>query len=101
MSALAVIVNGQSFHSLSESRRYSKLAFLESKGLISNLELQPKFSFDTNGKHICNYIADFRFKYGGETFVEDVKGYMTPVFRLKHKMLKAFYPDVELCLVKP
>jgi hypothetical protein len=99
MRACKCIVNGHKFDSLSEARRYSKLAFLYSRHIITDLELQPMFKIEHNGVHICKYFADFRFKYEGKTFVEDVKGKRTNVFNLKKKLLAAFYPEVNLILV--
>jgi hypothetical protein len=44
-----------------------------------------------NGVKICSYSADFRYQDGLELVVEDVKGYKTPVYNLKKKMMKAFH----------
>lgn len=88
-------IDGYVFDSILESNRY-----LELKGmtcakpkLISHLELQPKFKCDVNGKHICNYYADFRYwdEGSGAWIVEDVKGVRTTVYRLKRKLVEALY----------
>lgn len=112
--AMRIFVNGIRFSSLAEGRRYSQLSFLQSKGLIVKLELQPKFPIKgPDGKTIFNYIADFKFTvmvtknialpqvfHGvGPEIVEDVKGSETPVFRLKLKMIRAFYPNLNLVLI--
>jgi len=98
---MKVLVNGIKFDSLSEARRYSKLAQLEQMKIITDLEIQPKFVFAYNGQRMATYKADFRFQYKGRTYVEDVKGTKTAVFNLKRRMLAAYYPSVELFLIKP
>jgi len=40
---------------------------------------------------ICKLIADFRYNKNGEDIVEDYKGILTPVFKLKAKLFKANY----------
>jgi hypothetical protein len=97
---MPVWVTGHRFPSLGEARRFSKLSFLWHHEIIEDLELQPEFIFEHNGILICKYYADFRFKYHGEVIVEDVKGWQTDVFRLKQKMLAAFFPSVKLYLVR-
>lgn len=94
-----IIVNGIKFDSLGEGRRYSKLKFLEVRGIISKLELQPKFDMQYNGCKICTYRADFKFDYAGNTIIEDYKGRATAVFKLKQKLMKAFYPNVVLDII--
>jgi hypothetical protein len=89
--AIPTEIDGIRFDSKSEAIRYQELKLLERAGEISNLELQPKYSIDINGKHICNYVADFRYLDRGVLVVEDVKGMKTPVYRLKKKMVEAAY----------
>jgi len=64
---------------------------MHSRCEISNLEMQPKFPISIEGRHICNYFADFRYCRQGESVVEDVKGVKTAVYRLKKKMVEAQY----------
>lgn len=95
-------MDGISFPSKSEARRYVELRDLEQLGSISDLELQPKFSLKSvTGNHICNYIADFRYvdKETGKTVVEDVKGVRTSIFNLKAKWYRDMYEE-ELRIVK-
>ena len=93
-----VEIDGLKFDSKKEAAHYHVLKLRERAGEIHGLELQPKFSLDINGIHICNYVADFAY-YETTTFdnvyrVEDVKSAMTrklPVYRLKMKMMKAIH----------
>ncbi|HEC32774.1 MAG TPA: DUF1064 domain-containing protein [Candidatus Kaiserbacteria bacterium] len=88
-------VDGVVFHSRKEGRRYIELKLCKhAKGndKIIELELQPKFPCVVNGKKICTYIADFKIHYAdGRVVVEDVKGALTPVYKLKKKLVEALY----------
>ena len=88
-------VDGFVFDSRREANRYLELKILERAGEIENLELQPKYDLSVNGKHICSYIADFRYQEGGRTIVEDAKGMRTDVYRIKRKLMKAVH-DIEV-----
>lgn len=98
--AKPVFVNDIYFDGLREGQRYSKLSFLEQKNIIQELEVHPSFEFCYDGKSICKYEADFRYKLDGQIIIEDVKGKRTALFRLKYKMFKAFYPNENLYLIK-
>ena len=79
------------FDSKAEYTRWCQLKLLERGGVIRNLERQVRFSFDLNGVHICNYFADFAYFENDERVIEDRKGVETDVFKLKAKMMLAFY----------
>lgn len=89
-------LDGITFDSRKEARRYAELKLLEMAGEISDLELQKPFilqpGFVHEGKKIqpIKYIADFCYKDHGETVVEDVKSPATrkdKVYQLKKKMM--------------
>ena len=90
-------VDGFKFDSKKEAERYQYLKVLLNNGEIEDLELQPPFKISVNGKFICKYIADFRYKDRGKIVIEDVKGYKKSraydLWRLKWKLLKALEPD--------
>jgi len=86
-------VNGIVFASKKEANRFSELMLLALAGEIRGLELQPKFTMRVNGKKICDYIADFKYRTKDEWIVEDVKGYKTPVYKLKSKLFDALWGD--------
>lgn len=94
------------FDSIAESRRYKELKLLERAGVITELELQPRFllqeGFKKNGKTFrkIEYIADFQYIENGKLIIEDVKGKETEVFKLKRKLFEHEYPDYELKLIK-
>lgn len=60
---------------------------------ILKIEIQPEFSLDVNGVHICKYRADFRVTYPDQRIeVQDVKSTATkklPVYSIKKKLMFA------------
>ena len=92
--AKKVTVNGITFDSRKEAKRYAELDLLERAGKISGLELQVKFelipSQRVDGKVVeraCHYVADFVYEENGAKVVEDVKGFKTPEYIIKRKLL--------------
>ena len=93
-----VEVNGILFDSKKEARRYLELTALEAAGEIRDLKRQVSFllipSQRIDGKVVekeVRYVADFAYyDKSGSYVVEDVKGYKTPEYRLKKKMLLFF-----------
>lgn len=76
------IVDGHVFDSNAEASRYRELSLLERKGIISKLEVHPKFVIakgmkNDHGQHIrqWSYVADFKYfdKENNRVCVEDVK----------------------------
>ena len=103
-----VVLDGITFDSKREARRYTELRLLERAGHIGELKVHPSFSIVVRGVEVCKYEADFTYyvlggfgqadawpniavnKCGDRWFVvEDVKGMRTDVYRLKKKLLKA------------
>ena len=84
-----------------EARRCDELQLLQAGGLIRDLRAHPQvvYRLDVNGVHLCNYLADFVYfdNERGCEVVEDTKGHMTEVARLKLKLMAAVHGvDVEL-----
>ncbi len=96
------VVDGITFDSLKEARRYKELRFLADVGVIKDLKLQEKFLLQDkykNGAGInvrkIEYIADFVYwdNKKDKLIIEDVKGYKTSMYRLKKKLFeKLYYP---------
>lgn len=89
--AIKTVVDGITFASKKEAAHYCELKLAERAGEIKNLQLQPKFPIIMNGKKVGNYIADFSYLDGGRIIVVDVKGFKTPVYRLKKRLVEAQY----------
>ena len=99
--AIRTMVDGIYFDSKREANRYSELKMMEKAGIINSLKFQPEFKCMVNGKKVCTYKADFEYLMVDEEgpqgqigyyIVEDVKGFKTPVYRLKKKLVEACYP---------
>lgn len=105
-----ITLDGLSFDSRKEARRYSELKLLERAGKIKDLELQKSFELipaqyeDTGevyargekkgqpkrGKCIekaVTYKADFVYIENGKTIVEDTKGFRTKDYIIKRKLM--------------
>ena len=88
-------VDGITFDSAAEARRYRELLLLQSAGEIADLKVQPEWvlqpSFKRGKRTIraIKYRADFSYTEvsTGLAIVEDVKGIETAVFQIKAKML--------------
>lgn len=91
--AQPTVVNGIRFASKKEANRYLELKALENQYKIQNLNIQVKFPLikkSQYGKEI-RYVADFVYYVNGEMIVEDTKGYVTDVFKLKARMMAELY----------
>jgi hypothetical protein len=89
--ATPVAIDNIRFASKREGTRYLLLKTLFRAGVIQNLEIQPSFPFELEGKTIFTYRADFAYFDGDARVVEDSKGFRTPVYRLKKKLIEAAY----------
>lgn len=87
-------LDGLTFDSQKEARRYAELKLLEREGQIRGLRRQVKYELipaqRINGKtaeRACSYIADFVYEENGHTVVEDVKGFRTKEYLIKRKLM--------------
>lgn len=111
---LKVTYNGHDFDSLAEKARYVQLRLMESKGLISQLQVHskdlkyvliPKSEYkDLSGKIVklreATYTPDFTYIENGRLIAEDVKGFKTELFNFKAKLFRSRYPEIYLRVVK-
>ena len=96
-NAKKVSLDGYAFDSIRESERYQELKLLEKAGKIRALKihpvinLQPAFTYRGTMIRGILYEADFYYveEHDGKGIevYEDVKGFETPVFKLKWKLL--------------
>jgi hypothetical protein len=88
--------DGVVFDSAAEMKRYADLKIMEYTGLISDLELQPRFLLlektPRTRRHV--YTADFMYKERGRAVVEDVKGYKTTDYALRRDLFLAQYAEI-------
>ena len=98
--AIKVKLDGYVFDSKLEAARYKFLKELERAGAVSDIEVHPPYPCFIEGKKICLYKADFKYKNAkGEEVVEDTKGVQTDVFKLKKKLVEALYPGLIIQIV--
>lgn len=99
-----ITIDGITFDSKLEARRFRELKLLERAKEIEQLQLQPEFelipSFKKNGKTIRKtiYKGDFSYidKRTGKLIVEDTKGYKTKEYILKKKMFEYKFPELTI-----
>lgn len=90
-------VDGITFDSRKEADRYLALKDMEKDGTIENLRRQVRYelipAFDVDGRHYrpVYYVADFVYVEDGKEVVEDVKGMITDVYKLKSKLFARRY----------
>ena len=90
-----VDLDGITFDSKREANRWAELKLMEKAGEISELDRQFPFILipsqkDEKGKVIereCRYVADFVYKENGKFVVEDTKGFRTPDYIIKRKLM--------------
>lgn len=97
--AVRTAVDGITFHSAAEARRYGQLKLLERAGHIRQIELQPVYVIEIGGMRVCKVILDFRYWEGQTRVIEDVKGKDTAISRLKRKLVEAQF-GVKITLVR-
>lgn len=86
---------GMKFDSQKELNRFCELELLQRAKKISNLRRQVPYELipaqrDDSGKvieHCCRYYADFVYEQDGKTVVEDTKGFRTPEYVIKRKLM--------------
>ena len=90
-----VQIDGRTFDSKAEGKRYGELRAMESAGLISDLECQRRIPLVVEGKFGTwkrTYIADFTYKDGaGRPVIEDVKGVRTKDYMLKKELVAVLH----------
>lgn len=92
-NARKTVIDGIQFDSAKEAKRYTRLRALEEEGKIQHLRLQVPFglvpSFECDGVKYrgMKYVADFVYVCDGKVVVEDCKGFKTPEYKMKKKLM--------------
>ena len=90
-------IDGHTFDSKAEARRYSELKMLAAADEIMGFGLQPSFVLPGSIRYRPDFIVCGK---DGTVWVEDVKGYETKDFKLKKKLWDSHYKWLELKIVK-
>lgn len=96
-------VDGICFDSKREADYYNSLKLLMRAGEIKGFCRQPEFILTPGDEETraTTYKADFIvFHKDDRVEIVDVKGFETENFKLKQKMFKEKYPNLELRIVK-
>jgi hypothetical protein len=92
---------GRKYHSAVEAHQAMELDLLCKAGKILGWIPQPVKRIEVNGILVCKMILDFEVKIAlGRYYYIEVKGFETAVYKLKLKLLKACYPDIDLRIVR-
>ena len=92
---------GRMYDSAAEARHAAELDIEHKAGRNIGWTPQVAKRIEVNGIFICKMILDFEVKLAlGRFRYDEVKGVKTPVYRLKLKLLKACYPDIDLRIVR-
>jgi hypothetical protein len=99
---IPTVFQGHRYASRKEATYAAELELRRRAGDVRFVEPHHPISLDVNGVHVCTYIADFRLiNRAGEVEYVDVKGgELTPVFKLKMKLLAALHPEITVKIVR-
>ncbi len=109
-NAQKVELDGITFDSKKEARRYGELKLLAKAGEIGDLKCHPKFPFVIDGRKVlirsagypngrqASFKPDFSYWRGDEIVVEDVKSRATrtEAYALRKAILEAMYPRIKV-----
>jgi hypothetical protein len=92
--ARKVELDGHTFDSQGEAKRYQRLRIEQAAGLITDLMVHPEYEMAVNGELVYVYTADFLYIRGGRVVCEDYKSEGTrrkDTWRLIKKLFHAIY----------
>jgi hypothetical protein len=87
--AIQTVCDGIKFSSKKEAKRYNELKCLQSNKDVIFFLRQVPFYLPGNTKYVCDFQV---FWSDGNVTFEDVKGFKTPTYILKKKMVENLYP---------
>ena len=95
---IKTVVDGITFDSKKEAKRYNELKLLKQAGIIEAFDIKVKYPYtitysvnDKTYSRNAHYESDFVVYYKDRIEVEDVKGVQTPIFKQKKRIMKALY----------
>ena len=89
--ARGVRLDGKFFGSVGEAARYLMLLSDQNAGTIQDLATQVLFRLKVGETHVTTYRADFKYilQETGALVVEDFKGEITDLYRIKKSLMHA------------
>lgn len=82
-------VNGVRFQSQREARYYQQLLLAKKSGQLVFFLRQVPFHLDGGVRYVCDFLE---FWKDGEVRFTDTKGFRTPMYEVKKKLVEAQYP---------
>lgn len=90
--AIRTEYNGHMYDSKKEAAHAMSLDLRARAGEINVIERQVPLTVIINGHKCFKYVADFRVTYpDGRIEYQDVKGHRTGMYRLKKKVVEAYF----------
>lgn len=91
--AVKTEIDGYTFASKAEAKRYEELKLQLRRELISELTVHPVFPLNVNGVYIGRFTPDFSYNNSEGMVVEDVKSYptRTEAYSLRKRVFQACY----------
>lgn len=85
--------DGIKFASKREASYYHTLKLLQQAGEVLFFLRQVPIHLPGNVKYVCDFLV---FWANGEVTFEEVKGFKTPLYILKKKMVENLYPSINI-----
>lgn len=86
--------DGKIYDSRFEASQGNELELRKKAKDIKDYQTQVNFPLIVNGYNVGTYVADFLIIHNdGSKEILEAKGFATPVFRLKWKLVEALYSD--------
>jgi len=95
--AIRTEVDGRSFASKLEARRYSQLVQLQKLHMIRWFTCQVPFHLAPGIKYVCDFLVVWS---DGRITIEDVKGVETAAFKIKKKLFEPLYGTLTILTAK-
>lgn len=96
-NAIKTVVDGVTFDSKAEAKRYCTLRLMWQAGELRWFSRQPSFLLPGNIRYRPDFIVSDK---NGKIWVEDVKGFETPEFKLKKKLWDETFQGLPLKIVR-
>ena len=92
---------GRVYHSKSEAKYAFELDALKAAGRIKDWTPQVAREIVVEGVKICKVVIDFEvIPIAGKPWYIEVKGVESEVYKLKRKLLRACFPDLDYRVVR-
>ena len=94
-------LQGHYHPSMLEAKYCNELQAKKELGEIVDYTTQYKIDYMINGKKICSHYVDFWVEVEKNVFeAHETKGFETPLWRLKHKLFLALFPNIAYVVIK-